>query len=95
METVKSLQRSTVIISKRGDGYIATVSGQFGGGYQGARAGLTPYEAAAFAAREMIRFAQSNPLGGELMAPSEVMELVPVHLRAIPSVEKSSPCPSR
>lgn len=75
--------RSTVIISKRGEGYIATASGKFGGGYQGARAGLTPHEAAAFAAREMIRYAQSNSEGGDLMAPPEVLEIVPLHLRSI------------
>lgn len=75
--------RSTVIITKRGDGYISTVSGKFGGGHQGARCGLTPYDAAAAAARYMIEYAQSNPDGGDLMAPSEVMDLVPVHLRSI------------
>jgi hypothetical protein len=75
--------RSTIIITKRGAGYISTVSGRFGGGHQGARAGLTPYEAAATAARYMIEYAQSNPEGGDLMAPPEVMEQVPEHLRTI------------
>lgn len=77
--------RTTVIISKRGEGYISTVSGQFGGGHQGARAGLTPYDAAATAGRYMIEYAQSNPEGGELMAPPDVMEYVPDHLRSIPA----------
>lgn len=75
--------RSTVIISKRGEGYISTVSGKFGGGHQGARAGITPQEAATTAARYMIEYAQSNPEGGDLMAPPEVLELVPEHLRSI------------
>jgi len=75
--------RSTIIISKRGVGYISTVSGQFGGGYQGARCGLTAYDAAASAAKLMITYAQSNPDGGDLMAPPEVLELVPEHLRSI------------
>ncbi len=75
--------RTTVIISKRGEGYISTVSGKFGGGHQGARCGLTPFEAAAKAASYMIQYAQSNPAGGDLMAPPEVLELVPVHLRNI------------
>ena len=75
--------RATIIIEKRGKGYIATASGKFGGGYQGARCGLTPQEAATFAAREMIRYAQSNSEGGDLMAPPEVLELVPEHLRSI------------
>ena len=75
--------RSTIIISKRGEGYISSVAGKFGGGHTGARCGLTPYEAAASAARYMIEYAQSNPEGGDLMAPPEVLELVPAHLRCI------------
>jgi hypothetical protein len=75
--------RSTIIITKRGDGYISSVSGKFGGGHQGARCGLTPFEAAAKAAEYMIGYAQSNPEGGDLMAPPEVLELVPAHLRSI------------
>lgn len=75
--------RTTVIITQRGAGYISTVSGRFGGGHQGARAGLTAYDAAATAARYMIEYAQSNPEGGDLMAPPEVLELVPEHLRSI------------
>lgn len=75
--------RTTVIITKRGPGYISTVSGRFGGGHQGARCGIEPHEAAASAARYMIEYAQSNPEGGDLMAPPEVLELVPEHLRSI------------
>lgn len=77
--------RSTVIIKKRGDGYIATVSGKFGGGFQGARCGLTPFDAAAKAAEWMVSYTQSNDEGGDLMAPPEVLELVPEHLRSIPA----------
>ena len=79
--------RSTVIISKRGEGYISTVSGKFGGGHQGSRCGLTPQEAATKAAEYMISYAQSNPEGGDLMAPTEVLELVPEHLRSVPARE--------
>lgn len=75
--------RSTVIISKRGDGYISTVSGKFGGGHQGCRCGLTPHEAAAHGAEMMLQYAQGNPEGGDLMAPPEVLELVPDYLRSI------------
>lgn len=75
--------RSTVIISKRGEGYIATVSGKFGGGFSGVRCGLTPFKAATKAAEWMIKYCQSNEEGGDLMAPTEVMELVPEHLRSI------------
>ena len=77
--------RATVIIAKRGAGYISTVSGRFGGGHQGARAGLTAYDAATTAARYMIEYAQTNPEGGDLMAPLEVLELVPEHLRSVPA----------
>lgn len=72
--------RSTVIIEFKNTGYRATVQGRFGGGYQNAPAGEFPEEAAAFAAREMIRYSQSNPEGGALLAPPEVMALVPKHL---------------
>lgn len=48
-----------------------------------ARAGLDQQAAAAFAAREMIRYAQSNDEGGDLIAPPEVKELVPKHLHSI------------
>lgn len=79
--------RSIVIISKRGEGYIATVSGKFGGGFQGARCGLTPSDAAMAAAGWMISYAQSNREGGDLMAPAEVMKLIPEHLRSIPRAQ--------
>lgn len=75
--------KTTVIITKRGAGYISTVHGQFGGGHQGARCGLTPFEAAAKAAELMLQYASSNPEGGSLMAPDEVKSLVPDHLHEI------------
>lgn len=75
--------RTTVIIQKRGAGYISAVQGQFGGGHSGARAGLTAYDAAAQAAKLMINYAQSNSEGGDLMAPPEVLDLVPKHLHKI------------
>jgi hypothetical protein len=75
--------RTTVIIRKRGAGYISDVSGRFGGGHSGSRAGLTPFDAATTAARYMVEYAQSNQEGGDLMAPPEVLELVPEHLRSI------------
>jgi len=75
--------RTTVIITQRGAGYISTVSGQHGGGHSGARAGLTAYDAAARAAQLMIEYSQPNPEGGVLMAPPEVLDLVPEHLRKV------------
>jgi hypothetical protein len=77
--------RSTVIITKRGEGFIAQVSGVFGGGFRGVRCGLTPEQAAARAAGWMCDYAQTNKEGGDLMAPSEVLELVPKHLRSVPA----------
>ena len=77
--------KTTVIITKRGEGYISSIQGRFGGGHTGARAGLTPFDTAATAARYMIEYAQSNPEGGILMAPPEVMEHVPEHLRSVPA----------
>lgn len=69
--------RTLITIRKRGAGYIIDVTGPFGGGYEGRQCGLTPYEAATTAAREMATYAGDNPDGGDLMAPPEVMELVP------------------
>jgi len=76
--------RATIIIEKK-DRYRATVSGKFGGGYSNVNAGETPQEAASFAAREMIRYGQSNSEGGYLVAPEEVMQLVPAHLQSVPA----------
>lgn len=76
--------RSTVIIYKRGAGYVSDTRGQFGGGHSGVRGGLTAEDAAVTAARLMLRYASDNPEGGELIAPPEVMSLVPEHLRSIP-----------
>ena len=75
--------RSTVIITKKGEGYYVTVSSKLGVAHQNARAGLTTFDAAATAALHMIQYAQSNDEGGDLMAPAEVLELVPMHLRNI------------
>lgn len=83
--------RTTVIITKRGAGYISTVSGRHGGGHQGARCGLTPYDAAASAARLMVEYG-SNPEGATLMAPGEVLSLVPKHLHEISLFEKGNDC---
>jgi len=59
------------------------VTGQFGGGYSGRRCGLTAYEAAMAVAQAMLKYTLCNPEGGDLMAPPEVMEHVPPHLRSI------------
>lgn len=74
--------RTTVIIEKRGEGYISTVSGKFGGGHSNAKAGLTKEDAAIRAAKLMLEYGSSNDEGATLMAPNDVMDLVPPHLRA-------------
>lgn len=79
--------KTTIIIKTRGEGYISTVRGQFGGGHTGARCGLSPYEAAVSAAELMLRYGRPNPEGAILMAPQEVMDLVPPHLRSIDGQE--------
>ncbi len=82
--------RTTVIIEKRGAGYISTVSGRFGGGHSGARAGLTAEDAAIRAAKLMLEYAQTNPEGGDLIAPDDVIKRVPPHLHTIePNGQKS------
>ena len=75
--------RSTVIISRRGAGYISTVSGRFGGGHQGARCGLTPPEAATNAEVLMLRYGATNPEGASLMAPEEVLALIPRQVHSL------------
>jgi len=75
--------KTTVIIIKRGVGYISTARDHLGHGHQGARCGLTPFDAAARAAELMLQHAASNPEGGTLMAPDEVKSLVPEHLHEI------------
>jgi hypothetical protein len=77
--------RATVIIEKKQNRYTATVSGKFGGGYSGVNAGTTAEEAAGFAAREMISYGRSNSEGGDLVAPAEVLQLVPESLRSVPA----------
>lgn len=77
--------RTLITIRKRGTGYIIDVTGAHGGGYQGRQCGLDPYAAATAAASAMAQYAalSSNPEGGDLMAPPEVMEHVPVAWRKI------------
>ncbi len=77
--------KTTLIIKIRGDGYISTVGTQSGNtAIQGMRIGRTPHEAATRAAELMLMYATHNPDGGMIMAPPEVMDLIPAHLRDIP-----------
>lgn len=77
--------KTTILITRRGEGYIATVADKTGIIKQGVRCGLTPLDAATWAARSMLKYAtpDANPEGGEIMAPDEVIKRVPEHLRKI------------
>lgn len=77
--------KTTIIITRRGEGYIATIGAKHGTAAQGARCGLTPFDAATWAAQNMLKYASidCNSEGGVLMAPPEVLELVPKHLHNI------------
>jgi len=82
--------RSLVIITKKiengsSQGFFSEVHGKNGGGHKGVRCGLRPYEAAAAAARYAMEYVSTNPEGGDIMAPPEVLELIPEHLRSIPA----------
>lgn len=84
--------RSSIVIYRRGSAYVCDVAGRYGGGYTGHHAGDTPDVAATCAARMMIQYAQSNPEGGDLCAPAEVLALVPEHLRSIAPRESGIMC---
>ena len=77
--------RTLITIRKRGAGYIMDVATEHGLVRQGAQCGITPYESATAAASAMAQYAalSSNPDGGDLMAPPEVMEHVPQAWRCI------------
>lgn len=75
--------RSTIIVYARGAGYVADVAGEHGGGPRGLRIGLTAQDAAIYTSRLMLQYAANNPEGGELVAPDEIRDLVPEHLRSI------------
>jgi hypothetical protein len=62
--------------------YWVDYKGRTGGGGKNP-AGVTAFEAATTAARLMMSYGQGNPEGGDLMAPPEVLEHVPSHLRNI------------
>lgn len=76
--------KSTVIIYKGRDGtYFMDAHNGIKMGAQGARAGLTAHDAAVTGARTILKYTMDNPLGGSLIAPPEVMALVPEHLHDI------------
>lgn len=80
--------RTLITIRKRGAGYIMDVSTRGELIRQGAQCGIDAYAAATAAASAMAQYAalSSNPKGGDLMAPPEVMEHVPDAWRKIDPV---------
>lgn len=75
--------RSRVIIEKHGDHYTSSVYGKYGGGHTRAHAGKTAGEAASRAANFMVCFCRPNDEGGDLIAPQEILDLVPANLHQI------------
>jgi hypothetical protein len=80
--------RTTVVIKNENGKYFSSAHGKFGGGHTNARAGLTAYDAAAHAAEMMIKYAVSNDEGGDLMAPLEILDIVPQQLHSIDAKSK-------
>ena len=77
--------RTLITIRKRGAGYVIDAALPFGGSYAGRQCGLSPYEAATTAARAMSAYADLNKDGCDLMAPPEVIKLVPEAWRNVPA----------
>ena len=77
----------TIIKDTKGD-YIATARGKDGRGFTDANAGTKVSHVAGRAARWMSYYATSNSEGGDLIAPAEVLALVPKQLRSIPARKK-------
>jgi hypothetical protein len=78
--------RTTVIIAKRAESFISTVSGRHGEGHSEQPAGSCIEEAAATAEKLMHDYALNNPEGGDLIAPEKLKTLVPEHLRLVKGV---------
>ena len=76
-EMMEQQMKATVIIEKRGDGYILDLFSDRAI-KRGVKCGLTPIEAASSASRYL---AQCQYSGGAVAAPPEVLELIPEHLR--------------
>ncbi len=74
--------RAMVIVHESAGGYRVHVAGRFGGGFATTRPG-SPADVAPFVAAQMLRYASTNPHGGQLIAPPEIADLIPENLRAI------------
>ena len=68
--------KTKITITKAAGGYIINVQGRFGGGHRGFVA--SPEEAAERAKDARARFLDTNPEGGDIEGPDEVLELLNV-----------------
>ena len=71
---------TTITVTQRAGWYVASVGGPQS---RVLRLGRTAHEAAAGATQLMLQYAAENPRGGELVAPQEVLDLVPAHLHQV------------
>ena len=88
--------RTSIIITKRividhigANYYTVTIRGKYGSEFCGVLPAI-PHEAAARAAEWMLSYAMSNAEGGDLVAPDEVLCLVPEQLRSIPARKRKA-----
>ncbi|MEQ1636729.1 MAG: hypothetical protein ABL903_08545 [Methylococcales bacterium] len=72
--------KTTVIVREYQGGYQVTVSTGQGVGEMVYVVSDQPFDAAAAATEAMAKWGVTNEEGAELMAPQEVLELVPEHL---------------
>lgn len=77
--------RTVISVSKcpRTLEYEIDIATRGGRPLKGLRAGRTPGEAAARAASYAICHCLENPQGGDIVAPSYILELIPEHLRNV------------
>lgn len=71
---------TTVTVYERAGWYVADVDGPQP---RVVRIGHTAAEAAVAVTQIMLQDAVENPLGGTLVAPAEVLQLVPTHLHQV------------
>lgn len=75
--------KTTVIVKEAKNGYQVTVSTGQGVGEMVYVVSDQPFDAAAAAAEAMAKWGVTNDDGAEVMAPDEVLDLIPSHLRCV------------
>lgn len=79
------MKTTIILLEIYPDLHRLTVTGQHGGGSSRTLKKQRPDQLAALCAQAMLDYGAPNPEGADLMAPPEVLELVPEHLRGIPA----------